>query len=95
MILYLILAVLTTIRPQLPSPEVQALCTVVVWYRPQLPCGSISGYNVRLFNPQMTRQSTVRYVGSNGTFYIIKDEDRQDRVDTIHVQVGCLSALEQ
>ena len=50
----------------LPSPpEVQALCTIVVWYRPGLPFESITGYNVRLFNPQATHQSVVRHVGAD------------------------------
>lgn len=73
--------------PPLTSPEVKALCTVIVWYRPELPCDSIIGYNVRLFNPQATDQSAVKYVGANSTFYIIKDEDKLDINDAIHVQV--------
>lgn len=94
MIEYLILTVPPTTLPPLPSPpEVQALCTVVVWYRPKLPCESITGYNVRLFNPQVTHQSTVRHVGANSTFYIIKDEDRLDIMDTIHVQVGSCQCI--
>ena len=90
----LILTVPPTTLPPLPSPlEVQALCTVVVWYRPELPCESITGYNVRFFNPQVTHQSTVRHVGANSTFYIIKDEDRLDIMDTIHVQVGSCQCI--
>ena len=88
------LTVPPTILPPLPSLKVQALCTVVVWYRPELPCETITGYNVRLFNLQLTHQSIVRHVGTNSTFYIIKDEDRLDTVDTIHIQVGsCLQSV--
>ena len=71
----------------------KALCTVVVWYRPELPCDSITGYNVRLFNPQATDQSAVRDVGANSTFYIIKDEDKLDMNNAIHVQVGDLVSV--
>ena len=71
----------------------KALCTVVVWYRPELPCDSITGYNVRLFNPQAIDQSAVRHVGANSTFYIIKDEDKLDMNNAIHVQVGDLVSV--
>lgn len=89
----LIPTVPSTTLPPLPSPEVQGLCTVVVWYRPELPCESIIGYTVRFFNPQVTHQSTIRHVGANSTFYIIKDEDRLDTMDSIHVQVGIFIKL--
>ena len=61
----------------LPPPlEVQGLCSVVVWYSPDVPCERIHGYNVRLYDPQAVYQNVIRRVGSNGTFYIITDEDR-------------------
>ena len=41
----------------------------------------------------MTHQSTIRHVGANSTFYIIKDEDRLDTMDSIHVQVGAFMMI--
>ena len=85
--MFVFLVPATTIPPLPSPPEVQALCSVVVWYQPDLSCEHITGYNVRLFNPQSTHQDVIRYVGANRTFYIVKDEDRLDANDAIHVQV--------
>ena len=74
-----------------PAPEVQALCSVVVWYNPEISCEDINGYDVRLYNPQLAGQQNVtRHVDAKGTFYIINDEDRLFDIDKIHVQVDCI-----
>ena len=70
-----------------PSPEVQGLCSIVVWYSPEVSCEGIIGYNVRLYNPQSPHQNVTRRVGANGTFYIIKDEDKLAGSDETYVQV--------
>ena len=68
-----------------PSPDVQALCSVIVWYRPDVPCEGITGYDVRLYTLQSTQQSMTMHVGANATFYIVKAEDR---LADNHVQVS-------
>ena len=59
-----------------PPPGVQGLCSNVVWYRPEVSREGIDGYDVRLYHPQSAHQNVTRRVGVNGTFYIVKDEDR-------------------
>ena len=66
----------------------QALCSVVVWYSPEVSCDGISGYDVRLYHPQSAQQSVTRRVGANGTFYIVKDEDRLVNDHDTQVQVA-------
>ena len=62
-----------------PPPQVQALCSVVVWYDPELVfCGDIVGYDVRFFHPELLAQNVTRHVGANGTFYVIQEEDGLD-----------------
>ena len=71
-----------------PPPEVQGLCSNIVWYTPDLSCEGIYGYDVRLYHPKAVHQNVTRRVGSNGTFYIIKDEDGlAGRSGETHVQV--------
>ena len=41
-----------------------------------MSCDLIRGYDVRLYIPQSPHQNVTRRVGSNRTFYIIKDEDK-------------------
>ena len=66
----------------------QGLCSVVVWYSPEVSCEGISGYDVRLYSPQSVHQNVTRRVGENGTFYIIKDEDNlAGNSDETYVQV--------
>lgn len=72
------------------SPKVQALCSVVVWYSPEVTnCNSITGYDVRFYthSPQLPEQNLTRRVESNGTFYIISDEDNLGNSDGTYVQV--------
>ena len=58
-----------------PAPEVQSLCSVIVWNRPDVPpCDDIIGYDVRLYS-HLVQHNVTRRVGSNGTFYIITEED--------------------
>lgn len=73
------------------APQVQALCSVVVWYSPEVPnyYNNITDYDVRLYahSSQLPEQSLTRQVGSNGTFYIISDEDNLGNGDETYVQV--------
>ena len=55
--------------------KAQGFCSVVVWYSPDLPCEGIQGYDVRLYHPREEHQNVTRHVGSNATFYIVKEED--------------------
>ena len=54
-----------------------------------MSCDGIIGYDVRLYSPQSVHQNLTRRVGANGTFYIIKDEDKLAMAgsDDTHVQV--------
>ena len=54
-----------------------------------MPCEGISGYDVRLYSPQSVHQNLTRHIGANGTFYIIKDEDKLAMAgsDDTYVQV--------
>ena len=73
----------------IPPPQVQALCSVVVWYSPTVSCGDIIGYDVRFFSPQLDSQNVTKRVGANRTFYIVQDEDvkMSAKQEDIHVQV--------
>ena len=65
-----------------------ALCSVVVWYRPEVPCGDIIGYDVRFFSPQLDSQNVTKRVGANQTFYIVQDKDKMSaKQEVIYVQV--------
>ena len=44
----------------IPPPQVQALCSVVVWNGPEVSCVDIIGYNVRFFHPQLLTQNVTR-----------------------------------
>ena len=60
-----------------------------------MSCEGISGYDVRLYSPKSEHQNLTRRVGANGTFYIIKDEDKlaMDGSEDTHVQVQQNQAL--
>ena len=64
------------LAPPPSPPEVQGLCSVVVWNSPEVSCEDISGYDVRLYSPRSVYQNVTRRVVANGTYYIIKDEDK-------------------
>lgn len=66
----------------------QGLCSVVVWNSPEVSCGGISGFDVRLYSPQSVHRNVTRRVGANGTYYIIKDEDNLAGSDETYVQVN-------
>ena len=54
----------------------------------------ISGYDVRLYHPQSVHQNVTRHVEANGTFYVITDEDKYNRLaicNETHVQVAWYS----
>ena len=86
---YLAVNVFFSSAPPPSPPEVQGLCSIVVWYSPAVSCEGISGYDVRLYSPKSEHQNLTRRVGANGTFYIIKDEDRLAMAgsEDSHVQV--------
>ena len=83
---YIIGQCLFHLAPPPSPPKVQGLCSLVVWYSPAVSCEGISGYEVRLYSPQSVHQNVTRHVGANGTFYIIKDEDKLAVAET-YVQV--------
>lgn len=70
-----------------PPLGVQGLCSVVVWYRPEVPCEDIRGYEVRLYNPRSAHLNVTDRVGANGTYYIIVDEENVVSSDETFVQV--------
>ena len=41
-----------------------------------MSCELIYGYELEFYSPQSVHQNVLRRVGANGTFYIIKDEDK-------------------
>ena len=58
-----------------------------MWSNPQLPCDDITGYEVRLYDPDSEKEVS-RSVDSYSTFYTIKDEDKlQVEVEKAYVQV--------
>ena len=72
----------------IPPPQVQALCSVVVWNTPEVSCGDIVGYDVRFFHPQLLTKNVTRRVGANGTFHIVQEEDKLDaKQEDLYVQV--------
>ena len=72
---------------------VQAFCSVVVWYGPEMAYeDKISGYEVRFYDPNSIHSNMTRYVGANRTFYGIAGEDRLAGENT-YVQVPIMSAI--
>lgn len=69
-----------------PPLGIQGLCSVVVWYRPEVPCRDIHGYEVRLYHPQSEHLNLTNRVGVNATHYIV-DEDKLVSRDETVVQV--------
>ena len=61
-----------------PAPVgVQSLCSVIVWYSPEVSCeDTINGYEVRFYDPNFTQSNMTRHVGANRTFYDVTEEDR-------------------
>ena len=73
--------------PPLSPVRVQVLCSVVVWYSPEVSCeGIIHGYEVQFYDPNVIQSNATRYVGANRTFYGITEEDRLAGENT-YVQV--------
>ena len=70
-----------------PTVTVQSFCSVVVWTPPQLPCGDIASYEVRLYEPT-SGDVVTRPVSNYTTFYIVGDEDKSlFNIDSVFVQV--------
>lgn len=90
------LCIITLVSPlTTPSPPaapfgVQALCSVVVWYSPEVSCEdnvkTINSYEVRFYDPKLMQPNVTRYVGENRTFYIVTENDKLASVET-YVQV--------
>ena len=60
---------------------------MVVWSNPQLPCDGITGYEVRLYDPDSGKEVS-RSVDTYSMYYTIKDEDRlQVELEKAYVQV--------
>ena len=91
---------LIIVAPPVPSPPppapigVQALCSVVVWYSPEVSTSCedldiklINGYEVRFYDPELIQSNVTKYVGANRTFYILTEEDRLAGDDKTYVQV--------
>lgn len=55
-----------------------------------MSCDGVSGYDIRLYSPLSVHQNVTRQVGANGTFYIIKDEDKLLITDDTYFQVALL-----
>lgn len=70
------------------SIQVQALCSVVVWYNPDVSCERmITGYDVRFYSLHSDTKNVTRRTGANQTFYIIQNEDGLADKHDINVQV--------
>lgn len=71
-----------------PPSEVQSHCTHVNWRNsPDVSCGDIIGYDVRLFDPD-TGEEVIRREDARGTFhnFLLLDEDLVEKASTM-VQV--------
>ena len=88
-----IYAVSPVTQPPTPSVPfgVQALCSVIVWYSPEVSCENnaetINGYEVWFYNAELTQQNVTKYVGANRTFYVLTEEDKLAG-DKTYVQVS-------
>ena len=69
-------AVPPTSGPDLTPPDVESHCSHVNWLNsPNVSCGDISGYVLRLFNPD-TNETVERQVGTRGTFHNFLPSDK-------------------
>ena len=76
-----------------PPSEVEAHCSHVNWRNsPNVSCEDISGYDVRLFNPDAGMEM-IRRVDARGTFhnFLQLDKDLTEQKSTT-VQV-CLASI--
>ena len=70
-----------------PPYEVQGYCSHINWRNsPNVSCEDISGYDVRLFNPNSGLDVTRR-VGVHGTFYSLLAIDKALKNDSTTFQV--------
>lgn len=67
-----------------PPNEVQSHCSHVTWRNsPDVSCEDISGYEVRLFNPD-TEEEVIRPVDARGTvhYFLVLDKDLIEQKST-------------
>ena len=65
--------------------DVQAFCSHVVWRIPSnLPCGYVSGYDIRLVNT-VTNQEVVQRVDTSATFYSLGNDDSAKEPTSVQV----------
>ena len=68
----------------IPPSEVESHCSLVTWRNsPDVSCEDISGYDVRLFNPD-TKEEVARRVDARGTFhnFLLLDKDLTEQKST-------------
>ena len=62
----------------IPVPEVEGLCSVVVWdsglSNTALSCEDIIGYDVRLYHPESKHRNLTRYVTTDKTYFMVSDD---------------------
>ena len=91
------MAILHDIVGSPPLLEVQGLCSVVVWYSPEVSCDEaleITGYEVQLYHPQLAHPNITSRVGANGTFYIVEKEKLlANNMTETYVQVSLIPTL--
>ena len=90
---YTIIIICTALPPDhelvlTPPNEVQAHCSHVNWRNsPNVSCEDISGYDVRLYNPD-TKEEVIRRVDTRGTFHNFPPLDKnltRQRSTTVQV----------
>ena len=74
----------------IPVPEVEGLCSVVVWdsglSNSALSCEDIIGYDVRLYHPELKHRNLTRHVMTDKTYFMVSDDMDINRHETL-VQV--------
>ena len=79
-------------QSHIPIPEVEGLCSVVVWdnciSQSPVSCEDILIYDVRLYHPESKHQNLTRRIEMDKTFHKISDEDKGADINhETHVQV--------
>ena len=92
-------AILHDIVASPPLLKVQGLCSVVVWYSPEVSCdeaSKITGYEVQFYHPQLAHPNVTSRVGTNGTFYIVEKEKLlANNMTETYIQVSLIPTLQK